>query len=145
MDFGEAGEEKSFVVVEVAPGLPPKVQRVPYEGGKSLAKWEGTLPELEQQADTLKAYGFVRVSIRLDAPVPDLNRRARQVLPNIVAVDAVRPVGAGEDATVPGPGARPPKPPVERFHDYYVRAHQRPPQEATVALFTELYHSASTE
>jgi exonuclease SbcD len=29
LDFGEAGEEKSFVVVDVAPGQPPTVSRVP--------------------------------------------------------------------------------------------------------------------
>lgn len=145
MDFGEAGEDKSFVVIEVAPGLPPKVERVPYEGGRTLAKWEGTLPELEQQVEALKAFGFVRATIRLESPMPDLNRRARQILPNIVAVDAVLPVGDGEASPGSGTGVGPAKPPMERFRDYYVREHQRPPAEATLELFSELYHSASIE
>jgi exonuclease SbcD len=143
LDFGEAGEEKSFVVIDLAPGLPPKVERVPYQGGRCLGTWEGTLPELEQQAVELKRFGFLRVTVTLDTPMPDLNRRARQILPNIVVVDAVLP----ETSPGPGPGPDPvgPQPPVEQFRAYYLRAHQRPPQPATVDLFNELYQSASTE
>ena len=47
LDFGEVGDAKTFVVVDVVPGKPPRVERVPYEGGARLGDWAGTLPELE--------------------------------------------------------------------------------------------------
>src|SRR5207249_4918701 len=36
LDFGEAGEEKSFVVVDARPRQPARLERVPYRGGKPL-------------------------------------------------------------------------------------------------------------
>ena len=54
LDFGEVADEKSFVVIEVNPGRPPRVERVPYEGGKALGHWEGTLAELERDAGNLQ-------------------------------------------------------------------------------------------
>ncbi len=119
------------------------VERVPYQGGKSLGTWEGTLPELEQQAGELKRFGFLRVKVILDTPMPDLNRRARQILPNIVVVDAVLP----ETSSGPGPGPDSigPQPPVEQFRAYYLREHQCQPQPATIDLFNDLYQSAFTE
>ena len=143
LDFGEVNDEKSFVVIEVSPGRPPRVERVPYQGGKALGDWSGTLPELDQAADSLRRYGFLRVKVILDTPMPDLNRRARQILTNIVVVDAVLPEtspGAGPDPDPVGP-----KPPVEQFRAYYLREHQREPQRATIELFNELHASASAE
>ncbi len=75
----------------MTPGKPPRVERMPYEGGLQLGDWSGTLPELETSVDGLAAFGYLRVRVSLDAPVPDLNRRVRQLLPNVVVVDAVLP------------------------------------------------------
>jgi DNA repair protein SbcD/Mre11 len=145
LDFGEAGEEKSFVVVDVVPGQPPTVARVPYEGGKTLGTWAGTLPELEQQAAALAVHGFLRVRLTLDTPLPDLNRRVRQLAPNAVVVEAVVPV-ADCDPEGPTAGKAPAVgTPVDQFRAYYRREHQREPRPATLALFTELYQLASTE
>jgi len=143
LDFGEVNDEKSFVVIEVSPGRPPRVERVPYQGGKALGDWSGTLPELEQAAGSLKHYGFLRVKVTLDTAMPDLNRRARQILPNIVVVDAA----LAETGPGPGPGPEPvgPRPPVEQFRAYYQREHQCQPQPVTIDLFNELYQSAFTE
>lgn len=141
LDFGEVGDEKSFAVVEVGPGRPPRVERVPYIGAQRLGDWTGTLPQLERDAEALKAFGYVRVRVVLDGPVPDLNRRARQLLGNAVVVEAVvperEPASPLADAVVVAP--------LERFRAFYQREHQREPQEATLALFNELYELASVE
>lgn len=142
LDFGEVHDRKTFAVVDVRPGRPPRVEHVPYEGGLTLGDWAGTLPELEASVDTLRAFGFLRVRVSLETPVPDLNRRVRQLLPNVVVVDAVLPTMEPVDV----PAMATTVAPVERFKAYYQRRHQALPREETLALFNELYtHAAEAE
>ena len=143
LDFGEVGDEKSFAIVEVSPGRPPRVDRVKYQGGAQLGEWAGTITELERDADGLKRFNYLKVRITLDAPIPDLNRRARQILTNIVVVDAVLPEAEGSDtnsAIRPIAAA-----PVDQFRAFYQREHQRPATPETLDLFSELYAAASQE
>jgi exonuclease SbcD len=142
LDFGEVNEEKSFVVIEAVPGRPPRVERVPYEGGRALGHWEGTLPELERDAENLRRFGYLRVKVALDSPMPSLNRRARQILPNIVVVDAVLPGGSVTGGDLEA-DHRPRPAPVDQFRAFYERHHQRAPKPPTLDLFNELYLSAS--
>lgn len=142
LDFGEVGDAKTFVVVDVVPGKPPRVERVPYEGGARLGDWAGTLPELEAAVDTLKVFEFLRVRVTLDEPAADLNRRVRQMLPNVVVVDAAMAApDAGPDPAPPPAGVAP----VERFRAFYVREHQREPKPEALALFSELYAGAEAD
>jgi exonuclease SbcD len=142
LDFGEGGEAKTFAVIEATAGRPVRVSRVPYEGTLELGEFAGTWPELEAKAEELRRFGYLRARISIDAPDPDLNRRARRLLPNLVSVDAVEP--ASIDVVTP---SRPPAtaPPRDRFEAFYRRAHQRDPAAATLALFDELYEQASSE
>ncbi len=141
LDFGEVGQVKTFAVVEVTPGKPPRVERVPYEGGVQLGDWAGTLPELEASVERLRAFGFLRVRVSLAAPMPELNRRVRQLLPNVVVVDAVLPeLEPGRPDPVAASAA-----PADRFLAFHQRRHQRDPEPAAMALFNELYALADTE
>src|SRR5262249_7588119 len=54
LDFGEAGEEKSFVVVNARPRQPARVEQVPYRGGKPLTLVRATFAELERDAPRLR-------------------------------------------------------------------------------------------
>lgn len=141
LDFGEVGEAKTFTVVEVVPGKPPRVERVAYEGGARLGEWAGTLPELEAAVDTLTAFDFLRVKVTLEERAPDLNRRVRQMLPKVVVVDAVMPGLDGDPVAPPPVGIAP----VERFRAFYVREHQREPKPEALALFSELYAGAEVD
>jgi exonuclease SbcD len=146
LDFGEVNDEKSFVLIEVAPGKPPRVDRVPYQGALRLGEWSGSMMELERDADTLRHFGYLRVLITLDSPMPDLNRRARQILPNVVAVEAVLP----DTSTGESHGEHPPPPtaaiaPLDQFRAFYQREHQREPQAETLAIFSDLHQAASLE
>jgi len=146
LDFGEVADEKSFVVIEVSPGKPPRVERVPYQGGAQLGEWAGTITELERDAEKLKRFDYLKLTITLDAPIPDLNRRARQILPNVVVVDAVLPESVTEGANTDGstrPGSA--AAPVDQFRAFYQREHQREAMPETLDLFSELYASASHE
>jgi exonuclease SbcD len=146
LDFGEVDDEKSFVVIDVAPGKPPRVERVPYEGSVRLGEWAGTLPELERDADTLRRFGYLKVRITLDKPMADLNRRTRQILPNIVVVEAVLPEADAADcdsARLSGGAAV--VAPIDQFRAFYQREHQRPPQSETLTMFSDLYAAAAQE
>jgi exonuclease SbcD len=146
LDFGEIDDEKSFVLIEVSPGKPPSVERVPYQGAAKLGEWAGTITELERDADGLKRFGYLKVRITIDTPIPDLNRRARQILPNIVVVDAVlpeQPLANGETERASRPAAA--VAPLDQFRAFYQREHQRDATDATLNLFSELYEAASHE
>jgi exonuclease SbcD len=88
MDFGEAGEQKSFVLVDARPGQPARSERVPYRGARKLMRVRATLADLERDAARLNQDGaLLWVSVPLDAPDPDLNARVRQLLPNALRVE----------------------------------------------------------
>lgn len=146
LDFGEVDDEKSFVVIDVTPGKPPRVERVPYEGGSRLGEWTGTVTDLERDAESLRDFGYLKVRITLDSPMPDLNRRARQILPNIVVVEAVQPETTASDAE----GGRTARPavaaaPLDQFRAFYQRQHQREPQSDTLTMFSDLHAIASED
>jgi exonuclease SbcD len=145
LDFGEVNDEKSFVVFEVNPGKPPRVHRVPYQGGKRLHEWFGTITELERDADKLQRFGYVKVNITLDSPVPDLNRRARQIVPNIVVVDAVLPDAPADSDSAARVHPVAAAAPIDRFRAFYLRKHQREVAAETLELFDELYTAASND
>ena len=138
LDFGEVGERKTFAVIDVMPGKPPRVEHVPYTGGVELGDWGGRWPELETAADDLRRFGYLRVRVTLDTPMTDLNRVVRQLLPNAVVVEAVLPQPAETGVTPAAAAASP----VDRFRAFYEERHQRPPQDETLALFNELYARA---
>lgn len=99
LDFGEAGEEKSFVVVDTAPRRPARIERIPYEGTKPLAKITKTLLELEREAEALKERGWLEVTVPLERPDPAIASAVRALVPNAVVVQVKLPELAG--VTVP--------------------------------------------
>jgi len=92
LDFGEAGEEKAFRVIEARPGpRPAKISHVPYVGAKPLVDVKGTLSDIEDRAAELKDAGWLRVVVKLEQKDPEINRRIRNLLPNAVSVDCELP------------------------------------------------------
>jgi exonuclease SbcD len=140
MDFGEAGEEKTFVVVTVSPGKPATVEHVPYEGGLPLFDIRATLDELEETADQHRN-GWLRVTVPLTEKDPDLNRKVRELLPNALVVRAELP-----EAEEP-PDLRLEKglSPVGHYRAYHLRTHQQEADWAVLEAFQNLYDQASVE
>ena len=136
LDFGEVGEEKSFVVVDVEPGVPARTTLVPYEGGKPLIDLRATFAELEADAEKLRDAGWLRVTVPLEVPEPDLNSRVRRLIPNALSVRVELPeLEADEDPDRPPANASA----TELFTAFYRKKHQRPPEDALVDLFAEIY------
>lgn len=140
MDFGEAGEEKTFIVVTASPGRPATVEHVPYEGGLPLVDLRASLTELEETADQHRT-GWLRVTVPLTEKDPDLNRKVRELLPNALVVRA-------ELAEVEAPpeirletGVSP----VGHYGAYHRRTHQREADLDVLETFQDLYDETSIE
>ena len=140
MDFGEAGEEKSFVVVTASPGQRATVEHVPYEGGLPLFDLRLSLAELEKAADGYRK-GWLRVTVPLAEKDPDLNRKVRDLLPNALVVRAELP-----EVEVP-PEARLETglSPVGHYAAYHLRAHQHEADLFVLETFRNLHDQASVE
>jgi exonuclease SbcD len=141
MDFGEAGEEKSFVVVSASPGRPATdVEHVPYEGGLPLVDLRATLAELEETADDVRT-GWLRVTVPLTEKDPDLNRKVRELLPNALVVRAELPEPEEPSDVRLETGL----PPVGHYAAYHFREHQQAAEVTVLDTFQDLYDEASAE
>lgn len=143
MDFGEAGEEKSFAVVTASPGQPGKpanIEHVPYEGGLPLVDLRASLAELEETADRYRT-GWLRVTVPLTERDPDLNRKVRELLPNALVVRAELP----ETEEPPDIRLETGVSPVGHYRAYHLRVHQHEADWAVLETFQNLYDQASVE
>lgn len=140
MDFGEAGEEKTFAVVTASPGEPAIVEPVPYEGGLPLVDLRATLAELEETADRHRT-GWLRVTVPLTERDPDLNRKVRDLLPNALVVRAELP----ETEEPPDVRLEAGIPPVGHYAAYHLRLHGHPAELAVLDTFQDLYEETSVE
>lgn len=143
MDFGEAGEEKTFIVVTASPGKPAKpadIEHVPYEGGLPLVDLRASLAELEETADNYRT-GWLRVTVPLTEKDPDLNRKVRELLPNALVVRAELPE-AEEPADIQIEKGLSP---VGHYRAYHLREHQQEADWAVVEAFQNLYDQAFVE
>ena len=136
MDFGEAGEEKSFVLLEARAGQPAKIERVPYEGGTPLADLTLTFDEIQSREAELGKLGWLRVTVPLEHPDPELNRKVRALLPNAVSIDAQLPTSDDDqELEVLSLDDHAPR---EVFTGYFEREEGRPPRDELLALFEEI-------
>jgi exonuclease SbcD len=143
LDFGEAGEEKTFNVVSASPGKPGNpatVERVPYEGGQPLIDLRASLAEIEATADRYSK-GWLRVTVPLAAPDPDLNRKVRALLPNALVVRAELPPPDEPSESLLEPGL----PPVGHYAAYHFRVHGQAAALPVLDTFQDLYDQVSGE
>ncbi|HXO21204.1 MAG TPA: exonuclease SbcCD subunit D [Thermoanaerobaculia bacterium] len=143
MDFGEAGEEKTFIVVTASPGKPANpsdIEHIPYEGGLPLVDLRASLAEIEESADNYRT-GWLRVTVPLTEKDPDLNRKVRELLPNALVVRADLPEAEEPADFRLETGA----PPVGHYCAYHLREHQHEADPAVLETFQDLYDQATVE
>jgi len=87
LDFGEAGEQKRVVVVDVEPGRPAGVRSVPLAAGRHLLQVAGSWDEITARTDLGDRYLDLRVMT--EGPEAGLDARAREAFPYLVKVSAV--------------------------------------------------------
>jgi len=90
LDFGEAGESKRVVVVDVEPGRLATVRSVPITAGRPLVRAQGTWEQLEARVEEL-GDSYLDVTVAVGGPDPELGRRAAETFPYLVRVRTERP------------------------------------------------------
>ena len=141
LDFGEVGQEKSFVVVNATPGRPAQVEHLAYEGGRPLHDVHRTLAELETEADKLGNGCWLRVTVPLTEKDPDISRKVREILPNALIVKVELP--GTNDASVERLPASASVP--EHYSAYHRKEHDRDPDPTVLETFQQLYEQKSEE
>lgn len=149
LDFGEAGEDKSFVLIDASPGRPVHTELVPYEGGTPLVHVQASLQTLDAMASELVRGGWLRVTLPARQADPDIARVVRKMLPNAVVIDVERPEEREERARealattqANQPEALAPRVAYQRYHE---AAHGHLPDAEIMRLFDELIHEASED
>lgn len=143
LDFGEEGDTKSFVVVDATAGVPAKVTRVPYEGGRRLLTVVATLAELEARAKELQDAGWLRVRVPAERLDPDIAGKVRRLLPGAVVVEVQLPESAKDPSGLTLRAAD--DPPCELFRAYFRGRHDREPDPAVLKAFDGLLAAAERD
>jgi exonuclease SbcD len=139
LDFGEAGQEKSLVLVELEPGKPAQIQEIPIRAGRELIDAHGTLDELEQYRDTVDD-AYLRVFLRCERPQPGLGDQVRELLPNALEVrlEYERDESDGRRVDVATLTPR------ELFQRYYLERHAASADKELLDLFDRLLDEVTT-
>jgi exonuclease SbcD len=139
LDFNEVGEEKSFVVVEAHPAQPVRIHRVPYKGTVPLVDVRfPSLEDLERRAPEFREAGWLRVTVQLPRPDPDLSARVRHLLPRAVVVRAQLP----ETPHLKPKVERRPESPQELYRLYHRHRYGTDPDRALLEAFERLRERA---
>ncbi len=138
LDFGEAGETKRVVLVDVEPGTLATVRSVPITAGRPLVAARGTWDALAARAEELTD-SYVDLTVAVGGPDPELGRRAAELFPYLVRVRAERPVAERRERRDPAD-----RPSDEDLYAAFVRAvsGEEPPPDL-VALFHEVLEEAA--
>ncbi|WP_330251418.1 exonuclease SbcCD subunit D [Nocardia sp. NBC_00565] len=86
LDFGECGERKSVVMVELHPGQPAQVDLVGLSGGRPLRRFEGTLEQLRVEAPSI-GRELCLITIHTPTHEPTLSEQVRALLPRATVLD----------------------------------------------------------
>lgn len=138
LDFGEAGERKRVVVVDVEPGRLAAIESVWLERGRPLQRVTGTWDEIEARAGELTDR-FVDLTVQVGGADTDLARRAAETFPHLVNVRALRP-----DARPTGRPAGDARPTDEELYaEFVARTTGEDPPPELMALFREVLEEAA--
>lgn len=99
LDFGEAGEAKSVVIVDADPGRPVRVMPRPLTSGRRLATFTGTFDELSAQAGEY-AKTFLKAVITGVEADAQLGRKVAEMVPDAILISAVAAREASSDTVL---------------------------------------------
>lgn len=134
LDFGEAGEEKRVVIVDVAPGLPASVRSVPLHGGRRLVRAAGEWQELLVRDDLREAY--LDLIVTTAGPDPGLVDRAREGFDYLVQVRANYPRAEVDQERRSGRSLD------QLYADFYQEQEGVAAPEELIAVFREVMEEA---
>lgn len=137
LDFGEREQDKRVVLVEARAGRPANIESVSLSAGRKLRDISGTLSEIESMAESFGP-DFLRVRVQVDAPVPGISDRVREILPNALEVqlEYERQEHISEASRLGRLDA------VELFSEFYAQRHGAQPSGELLTLFRAIYEEA---
>ncbi len=139
LDFGERGQDKNVLVVEVTPQRPgARVTPVAITSGRRLRDVTGTLDELRAQADSF-GDDILRVTVPTDGPRPGLADEVRSLLPNALYVRAEYERHGEVRTSESG------RPLHELYRDYCLAQHGVAPSAELLEAFVDLCTGAGVE
>lgn len=136
LDFGEAGEQKRVVVIDVEPGLPANVRSVPVKGGRRLMRPVGPWEKVIAEVGVYESY--LDLTVETAGPDPGLADRAREEFDYLVRVRAEYPRPEVAD---PGPAVA--RTLEEHYADYYEQREGAVPRDSLLAAFREVLEEVS--
>ncbi len=86
LDYGEAGEKKSSIIVDVVPGRPAEVQRLPLNAGRALVELRGSFEQVEARAADV-GDELLRVVVESEEPILDLADALAELFPRATLVE----------------------------------------------------------
>lgn len=101
MDYGEMGEQKSVVTVELRPGKSARIETVDVSGGRPLLRLEGTWAELESQARRHPERAILTATVVTDEPEKDPSARIADLFPSADLLNVFNRVAGQEHRAVP--------------------------------------------
>lgn len=138
LDFGEREQKKRVVIVDAHPGKPATIADCPLTAGRQLREVSGTLDELTAQAETF-GNDWLRVSIKVDRPVPGIADAVKEILPNTLEVKLDYPRVEAQTIEIAGAD------PLALFSQFYTHQRAANPAEEITKLFGVLYEEAITD
>jgi exonuclease SbcD len=135
LDFGEREQKKRVVIIDAHPGKPATIESYPLTSGRQLTEVNCTLPELQARAETF-GDDWLRVTLKVDKPVPGIADTVRQIAPNTLEVRLEYPRAESAPFEVAGSN------PIELFSQFYQQRWAAEPPHEITKLFGTLYEEA---
>jgi exonuclease SbcD len=144
MDFGEADETKSVVIVDADPGRPVRVLPRRLSSGRRLTRFSGTLEELKAAADQYDGT-FLKPVITGEEPNGLLSQKIAEIVPNAILINAAPAREAPASAVLDGDLGDEPELP-DAFRAYLAREGvDADAAESTVTAFLHLLNELDDE
>jgi DNA repair protein SbcD/Mre11 len=145
MDFGEAGEDKTVVVVEASPGRAVEVETVPLRAGRRLMQVEGDLEHLATVADRV-GDSFVKAVVDTEKPTLHLAEAVMEALPKATVVRVEERCAANRAEPAAGETAAHEEPDLPELFDAYLGEIDVPGSAALLReTFSELLAAETRE
>lgn len=141
LDFSEDNHAKTVTVVDI--GAPPR--EIPLTAGRRLVRIRGRMDDLPALAAE-HAGAWLRCDVELDAPVPELAREVRALLPNALRVDPVYPEPpAADDAPEPARASGPDGAPLAELYAEWCTAQGRAVDPRLARAFADAVDAAGDD
>lgn len=143
-DFGESGQMKQVLIIDLEPGGQPQVTEVPLITGRYLARWHvGSLDEARAMIESgHDAQGWIELTI--ESPTPPTERELTEIMRMRERIVYARWQGEvkREEAKSIDWTSRPRQ---ELFESFYTKTRGREPSRETTALFLEMISDEGSE